>query len=285
MAIVLEAKKGALTAEFKAKKYARINIHGVINRELTDQVIKQIEDAIEVSDASETPNTPTKIIFIFLHSNGGSVYEMSRIVEAINRAKRYNIVATVVDSIAFSAAAPIFCCGDDGFRFVAENAHIMIHHAILRETSGGGGAGGGGRGSSTDTLISAATAVAHAASSSADSQCVAPSLSLSSAPSAADLQHLQDMQKRLEKLITAIYTKNKSAMFTKFMNDLEKHRHVDWFLSAKELVRYGIANYIGVPDFVHDFTYTPKLLLKGKKPIAIPLAARTTKARVWSTGK
>ena len=268
MAIVLEAKKGALTPEFKAQKYARVNINGIIDAAMADRVVKEIDQAVEMNDATPTADTPSKCIFIFIHSQGGWVPEMARIVEAINRAKRYNLVATVVDTTAFSAAVPIFCCGHDGFRFVAENAQFMIHHAILTEASGDGAC-------ARTTMTSHQVRDAGAAASARDPH---RERGVSTA-SSEDLQHLQAMQKRLEQLITVVYAKNKTRMFTKFTSDLEKHRHVDWFISPKELLRYGIANHIGVPDYMHDFTYTPKLLLKDKKAIAIPLAS--DKSRAW----
>ena len=127
MAIVLDAVKGALTDDFKKNKYARVDIYGIIDKEMGRRVSRQIDNAVDVL------HEPGKIIFIFIDSKGGSLYAALQVVDAINRAKRHCVVATVVNTLAFSAAVPIFQSADEGFRFIAPDGQLMIHQATLRD--------------------------------------------------------------------------------------------------------------------------------------------------------
>ena len=222
MAIVLESIKGALSDEYKQCKYTRIDIHGTIDKETGRRVSRQIDGAIEVM------HEPGKIVFIFIDSNGGSLYAAMRIVDAMNRAKRHCTVATVVNTLAFSAAVLIFQSADDGFRFIAPNGFLMVHQATLSD--------------------------------------VRPR---SLAQAAHNQSHLSKLQQRIHEILTAVYCKNKSTMLQRFLADLQAHEQIDWYLSADEVMQYGLADHKEVPAFLHDFEYRGKVVLRDRT-IAVP---------------
>ena len=66
-------------------------------------------------------------IAIVLHSEGGCLYSAMRIVDLMQMAPEHITIYTVVRGMAMSAAAMIFCAGDE--RIMGPNASLMMHSA------------------------------------------------------------------------------------------------------------------------------------------------------------
>ena len=74
---------------------------------------------------------------IFIESPGGCADSLNGILTQMQHARNNGItVATVISGAAQSAGALTFCYGDIGFRFMGENAHIMLHGLQLSGMSG-----------------------------------------------------------------------------------------------------------------------------------------------------
>lgn len=91
-----------------------IRLHGEINKELTEQFLKDLHSA----EATGQP-----FVTITIHSNGGDAYCCLRIVEAIETCSLE--VITVVNAWAASCAVVIFSAGSR--RFMGPHARLMIH--------------------------------------------------------------------------------------------------------------------------------------------------------------
>ena len=77
---------------------------------------------------NEAVNLGQEIFPIFIESGGGDVSSLHAILSTIISAKNKGIkISTVTAGEASSAAAFIFCLGDEGLRFMGEHARIMIH--------------------------------------------------------------------------------------------------------------------------------------------------------------
>jgi len=126
MAFVVESFPGALSPDFLDSKVAEISLTGVINCDCVSGAVDEIVDAV---------NQGAIFIFIVIHSKGGDHDEALRLIEVMERAKRFCAVATIIQGKAWSAAAPIFCAGSEGFRFVAPNGSFMIHQARVRDSA------------------------------------------------------------------------------------------------------------------------------------------------------
>lgn len=275
MASILETIPGALTKKFMRKKLEVIHINDTITREYAQEIVELINKAVETTEGKK------KYIFIYIHCVGGSIYEGFRIINAIERAKRYCIVATVVDSIAFSTAVAIFCAGNDGFRFVSPYAQVMLHDPRCRPHSA--------------PLATTSSLAEHSASSTYN-----PSPSALACHTnhhhlwqeeektshhhpwqeETTHHHLWQEEEKLQGEITphikrvqkqvigAILNalKNKDPEVVKtFLRDMQLHGEHDWFLDANDMLHYGLADYASVPDFVHHIEYRPMLILDGEK--------------------
>lgn len=180
-----------------------INITDTITREYAQSIINQINDAC-------TGNI--LFIFINIHSNGGSVYEGFRIISAIERAKNYCIIGTIIDVIAFSTAVLIFCCGDDGYRFVSPFTQVMIHNPVTKS---------------------------HKDYHHAHEESVTIS----------GIGHLECVREQMNKIILAPLVENEE-LHTEFATYLEEFKNRNWFLTAEEMIYYGLANHMFVPDLI-----------------------------------
>jgi ATP-dependent protease ClpP protease subunit len=166
-------------------------------------------------------------ILLNIHCNGGSIHETFRIIDAIRSAKRYTIVITVINSIAFSTAAMIFASGSNGYRFVSPNAQMMIHQPRV---------------------------IDHHLSNYNDNSREKRRIKIST-------KHLNDTQEQIIDIIVGALENEPREVIESFLENVEKNKHCEWFLKAKEMIAYGLANHIGVPDVVHQFEYRPLLVL------------------------
>jgi ATP-dependent Clp protease protease subunit len=84
-----------------------------------DAAIKFVK---ELSDAHETGQ---EVIPIIIDSYGGQVYSLMTMVDAIRNSRVP--IATIVEGKAMSCGAVLLTCGQEGMRFAAPNATVMIH--------------------------------------------------------------------------------------------------------------------------------------------------------------
>ena len=70
-------------------------------------------------------NTGQKIIPVVIDSYGGQVYSLMSMISAIKNSEIP--VATIVEGKAMSCGAILFSFGEQGYRFMDENATVMIH--------------------------------------------------------------------------------------------------------------------------------------------------------------
>lgn len=94
--------------------------------DFNDVAVKQFRE--EFQNAIDSKQD---IIPIVIDSLGGEVYSLLSMIDIIKHSPV--TVATFVSSKAMSCGAVLFSCGDDGYRFISDNAYIMVH-----EASGGG---------------------------------------------------------------------------------------------------------------------------------------------------
>lgn len=135
MSYTFETVPGTLSAGFKDAKFKRIDIDSDITQELASNVVKQVQEFVarcaRFRSVHRSPREPDAILFVFINSRGGSLHGALRICDALQRAADYCVVATVISAHAYSAAATIALCGTKGYRFVVDNAIMLIHHAVL----------------------------------------------------------------------------------------------------------------------------------------------------------
>jgi len=113
---ILQGSKNLLS-----KKPFCIYIYGEIEDDCATDFVKKFNKAV---------SSGQKIIPIVIHSTGGDLYDAIHMIGAIRAARNTNrglIVATIVAGHAYSAAALIFSCGSEGYRFVGKGASIMLH--------------------------------------------------------------------------------------------------------------------------------------------------------------
>jgi len=77
------------------------------------------------SDMSAAHNSGQDIIPIVIDSYGGQVYSLMSMISDIKNSKLP--VATIVESKAMSCGAVLFTFGEDGHRYMAPDATVMIH--------------------------------------------------------------------------------------------------------------------------------------------------------------
>ena len=70
-------------------------------------------------------NTGQKIIPVIIDSYGGQVYSLMSMISAIKNSEIP--VATIVEGKAMSCGAILFSFGTDGYRFIDNDATLMIH--------------------------------------------------------------------------------------------------------------------------------------------------------------
>lgn len=77
------------------------------------------------------------IFSIYIESGGGEVSYLKAMLSIISSARKKGLqIATICCGEACSAAALIFCFGDEGLRFIGEYASIMIHGFQVGGTEG-----------------------------------------------------------------------------------------------------------------------------------------------------
>jgi ATP-dependent Clp protease, protease subunit len=76
-------------------------------------------------DMSSAHNSGQDIIPIVIDSYGGQVYSLMSMISDIKSAKLP--IATIVESKAMSCGAVLFTFGEDGKRFMSQDATVMIH--------------------------------------------------------------------------------------------------------------------------------------------------------------
>ena len=320
-----QTRSGVLCDDFLKEQVQVIEILDTITRDLATRVVKEIAHALELPQ-------PPHLVVLYLHCNGGSVYETLRVIGALERLKRYAILATVIDTVAFSVAVPLFCMGDEGYRFASPHAQVMIHHPVLRgsvvpnhtrrsdccrhddnndssqdinsnyhharwihhgakqlpyRTEGRGQDSpviftshcGSHNNSSSNSnchnggCTSTIAQDTHHKEQTRDEQrhCHNNSnnnsnSSNSNASSYYGLsyrRHLATVQAKLIGLMLAPLQSGQNGLMKKqrFFHALCVHRHEDWFLTAKDLVDYGLANHAQVPELRHHVEYHTTLVV------------------------
>ena len=109
-----------------------------LGQEVEDGIANLIAAQLLFLDAED----PTKDIFLYVNSPGGSSYAGMAIYDAMQYVR--SDVSTVCLGMGMSAAAMILCGGAKGKRFALPNAKMMIHQGS-----------GGFRGSPADIQIAA----------------------------------------------------------------------------------------------------------------------------------
>ena len=99
---------------------------------ITQPVVVYVNTAIDshtatkfASDMEMAEKTGQKIIPVVINTYGGSVYALLQMIDVIQMSKAK--IATIVVGKAMSAGAVLLSCGDNGMRYAAPNATIMIH--------------------------------------------------------------------------------------------------------------------------------------------------------------
>lgn len=70
-------------------------------------------------------NTGQKVIPVVIDSYGGQVYSLMSMISTIKNSELP--VATIVEGKAMSCGVILFSCGTPGYRFITEEATLMIH--------------------------------------------------------------------------------------------------------------------------------------------------------------
>lgn len=98
-----------------------IVLNGEVNNESAAQVIFQLLN-MEKED-------PTKDIYLYINSPGGSVTDGLAIYDTMNYIRCD--VATVCFGMAASMGAFLLCCGTKGKRMALPNSNILIHQPLV----------------------------------------------------------------------------------------------------------------------------------------------------------
>jgi len=122
----------------------RLKIDNILGSQIVPQIVYLVGDISEDSAAqarrdledaeSSALTTGQKVIPLVIDSDGGCVYALFSIFDAIDACKLP--IATIVEGKAFSAAAALFTAGTEGYRYIGPNATIMIHDIISIPPSG-----------------------------------------------------------------------------------------------------------------------------------------------------
>jgi|TARA_R110002020_G_scaffold256739_2_gene470395 ATP-dependent Clp protease protease subunit len=76
-------------------------------------------------DIAKAHNTGQSIIPVIIDSYGGQVYSLMSMVASIKNSELP--VATIVEGKAMSCGVVLFSCGTEGYRYITEDATLMIH--------------------------------------------------------------------------------------------------------------------------------------------------------------
>lgn len=84
------------------------------------------ESAKEFADkVARAHNTGQKVIPVIIDSYGGEVYSLMSMIASIKRSELP--IATIVEGKAMSCGVILFSCGTKGYRYITEDATLMIH--------------------------------------------------------------------------------------------------------------------------------------------------------------
>jgi ATP-dependent Clp protease protease subunit len=95
----------------------RVFLYGPIDEVMAENVVKGLTFMQSMN--------PDRKITIFVSSEGGCIYSMFEMYDAIRRCKC--IIETVASGKCMSAAPLIVAAGDDGNRFATPNCSFMLH--------------------------------------------------------------------------------------------------------------------------------------------------------------
>jgi ATP-dependent protease ClpP protease subunit len=104
-----------------------VHVSGVIDSEVADRFCKDMSDAY---------NTGQYYIPVIITSEGGCVYSVLQMIDFVMECKKDRIVMTIGMGPVFSAAAVLFSCGSDGYRFLSDNSTVMVHDVSISELDG-----------------------------------------------------------------------------------------------------------------------------------------------------
>jgi ATP-dependent protease ClpP protease subunit len=112
--------KGSHVGQVKSPKEFHIN-------EFNDHTLRVFNNLV-----TECINSNQSLIPLYIESDGGRVDIMKGIMSVMDYGRKVGIqFATIVNSRAQSAGAMIFLYGNDGLRFMGENAFLMLHPASV----------------------------------------------------------------------------------------------------------------------------------------------------------
>jgi len=108
----------------------------LINAPVVIRVHDISEEAVTpfAEQVSAAHDTGQPIIPIVIDSLGGDLYAMWAMIDILEGSSLP--VATIIEGKAMSAAAALFVCGTDGYRFVGPHSSLMIHDVSSEEVGG-----------------------------------------------------------------------------------------------------------------------------------------------------
>ena len=74
---------------------------------------------------AQAHNTGQKVIPVVIDSYGGQVYSLMSMIASIRNSELP--IATIVEGKAMSCGVILFSCGDEGYRYITEDATLMVH--------------------------------------------------------------------------------------------------------------------------------------------------------------
>jgi ATP-dependent Clp protease protease subunit len=74
---------------------------------------------------AQAQNTGQKVVPVIIDSYGGEVYSLMSMIASIKNSKIP--VATIVEGKAMSCGVILFSCGTRGYRYITEDATLMVH--------------------------------------------------------------------------------------------------------------------------------------------------------------
>ncbi len=77
------------------------------------------------SKIAQAHNTGQSVIPVIIDSYGGQVYSLMSMISSINNSELP--IATIVEGKAMSCGVILFSCGTEGYRYITEDATLMIH--------------------------------------------------------------------------------------------------------------------------------------------------------------
>jgi len=144
--------------------------------------------------------TKQPVIPVVIDTYGGEVYGLMAMISYIQQSKKP--IATIVEGKAMSAGGILLGMGTPGYRFVAQDATLLLHDIF----SGGIG-------------------------------------------KVEELKTDAKQTDKLNKKIFRLLAKNCRQDQNFFLKMIHDKSHADLYLSAKECIKYKLADYIGMPSY------------------------------------